>query len=154
MRNVRLAAAVAVLALVVAACGSSETTAELPGDQDPAISSACLAGDPDCQDTFPDSGEPTEPPPPGVPVATVVGTEIDGGFEILGFYVFDGSTGRICEALAESFPPQCGRASIEVDNSAGVDLGLLMSAQGVTWSEGRILVNGSVIDGVFVAQVV
>lgn len=156
MKRVRLAAVVAVVALVLAACGSTETAAELPavgdGTTSPPAAGACLVGEPDCQDTFPDSGEPTGPPAPGVPVGTVIDTSIDGGFAISGYYVADGESVRLCEALAESFPPQCGGASILFDNTAGADLGTLSIEQGVTWSDEAVLVTGQVVDGVFVAD--
>ncbi len=166
MKRVRILALVGVVALVSAACGSSETTSDLPGDTQPAAglpldtggggddsdAATCLADEPVCEDTFPDSGEPTEVPSPGVPVATVVGTSIDGGFVIAGFYVADANGVRLCEALAESFPPQCGGASIIFDNTAGAALGPLSIEQGVSWSEQPILVEGSVVDGVFVAS--
>lgn len=158
MKKMRLLALVGVVALVLAACGSTETTEELPTDAgiggDQPVAGACLEGTPDedCPDTFPDSGEPTEPPPPGLQITNVLNTDIDGGFAIQGFYFADESGVRLCEALAESFPPQCGGASIPFDNAAGADLGVLSIEQGVTWSDQPVVVVGSVIDGVFVAD--
>ncbi|RZV45503.1 MAG: hypothetical protein EX267_05260 [Acidimicrobiia bacterium] len=172
IKRVRLVAVVGLLALVFAACGSDETTNELPGDAgaggdgsglvadlpvdssgggDGDVAGTCLAGEPVCEDTFPDSGEPPVPPPPGLAITSVVDTPIDGGFVISGFYFDDGTGARLCEALAESFPPQCGGASIPFDNTAGADLGVLSIEQGVTWSDQPVLVEGEVIDGVFVA---
>ncbi len=174
MKRVKILAVVGVLALVMAACGSDETTSDLPLDGgsggdgsgqvadlpindgntggDGLSAGTCLPEEPKCEDTFVDSGEPTEPPSPGVPVATVANTPIDGGFAISGFYFDDGTGPRLCEALAESFPPQCGGASVAFDNTAGTDLGVLSIEQGVTWSDQPILVEGSVVDGVFVAS--
>ncbi len=157
MRYARFLAVLGVIALVMAACGSTDDEGALPTNDagsngDGVVAATCLPDEPDCEDTFPDSGEPTEPPPPGVPIATAAGTPIDGGFVITGFYVSDGNGVRLCEALAESYPPQCGGASIPFDNTAGADLGVLSVEQGVTWSEQPILVEGSVVDGVFVAS--
>ena len=169
MKRVRILPVLGLLALVLAACGSDETTSDSPGDagagDQPAASlpldggagdgggaDTCLVGELECQDTFPDSGEPPVPPPPGVPVATVASTPIDGGFVISGFYFDDGTGVRLCDALAESFPPQCGGPSIPFDNTAGADLGVLSIEQGVTWSDQPILVEGEVVDGVFVAK--
>ena len=159
MKKMRLFALVGVVALVLAACGSTdEQTDELPLDAgsggDVPVASACLEGTPEseCEDTFPDSGEPTEPPPPGLQITNVLNTDIDGGFAIEGFYFADESGVRLCEALAESFPPQCGGASIPFDNAAGADLGVLSVEQGVTWSDQPVVVVGSVVDGVFVAD--
>jgi hypothetical protein len=165
MKRMRIVAVLGVLALVLAACGSDETTNELPGDAGdrqsvglPLDSSSgregqtCLEDEPVCEDTFPDSGEPTEPPPPGLPIVSVVDSAIDGGFVISGFYLDDGTGPRLCEALAESFPPQCGGVSIPFDNTAGADIGVLSLEQGVTWSDQPVLVEGEVVNGVFVAR--
>lgn len=158
MKKMRLLALVGVVALVLAACGGDELTEELPLDAgsggDVPVASACLEGAPeeDCEDTFPDSGEPPVPPPPGLTITDVLNTDIDGGFAIQAFYFSDGSGTFLCETLAESFPPQCGGASITFDNTAGADLGDLSVEQGVTWSDQPIVVVGSVVSGVFVAD--
>jgi hypothetical protein len=172
VKRVKILAVLGVIALVLAACGSDEATSDLSGDagggdqpaaglpldtgngageDDGLVAATCLPDEPKCEDTFVDSGEPPEPPSPGVPVATVATTPIDGGFVISGFYFDDGTSVRLCEALAESFPPQCGGASIPFDNTAGVDVGVLSIEQGITWSDQPVLVEGEVVDGVFVA---
>ena len=160
-------AAVAVLALVLAACGGGEEdTAGLPindapGDT-PDAAGACLVGEPDCQDTLtplpgeepidldPDTGEPLVGG--GLSVGDVLATDIDGGFAIQAFYYADDSGTYLCDALAESFPPQCGADRIPLDNSAGIDLGLLQDEQGVSWSDDFVTIVGEVVDGVFVAS--
>jgi len=46
---------------------------------------------------------------------------------------------RLCDAIAESFPPQCGGASIEV---SGLDLSTvadIQEANGVRWAESIVL---------------
>jgi hypothetical protein len=167
VKRVKILAVLGVIALVLAACGSDEGTLEVPGDDqqssglpldagagggDDGGADTCLVGESECQDTFPDSGEPPVPPPPGLPIATVANTPIDGGFVISGFVFDDGTGMRLCDSLAESFPPQCGGASIPFDNTAGADLGVLSIEQGVTWSDQPVLVEGEVVDGVFVAR--
>jgi hypothetical protein len=157
MKKMRRLTVLGVVALVLAACGGTdEQTDELPLDAgsggDQIVAGACLEGEPECDDTFPDSGEPTEPPPPGIQITSVLNTDIDGGFAIQGFYVADESGVRLCEALAESFPPQCGGSSVPFDNSAGADLGVLSVEQGVTWSNQPVVVVGSMVDGVFVSD--
>ena len=50
-------------------------------------------------------------------------------------------TVRLCDAIAESFPPQCGGASIEV---TGLDLSTvpdLQEANGVRWAESVVLLG-------------
>ena len=158
-------AAVAALALMLAACsGGDDATAELPIDDAPGdtpiAAGACLVGEPDCQDTLvplageepidldPATGEPLGGA--GLSVGEVLGTDIDGGFAIQAFYYADDSGTYLCDALAESFPPQCGADRIPLDNTAGIDLGPLQSEQGVSWSDDFVTVVGEVIDGVFV----
>lgn len=146
----------AALALILAACGGGDDAASaLPLNDATSgggtvTAGACVEGEPDCEDTFVGTGEPTDIPRPGVSIATAI--EIDGGFVIEGFYFADDRGIRLCELLAESLPPLCGGAVIPFDNSAGVDLGILSVAQGVTWSDQPVLVVGNVVDGVFVAQ--
>ncbi len=55
---------------------------------------------------------------------------------------------RLCSALAESFPPQCGGASLRVE---GLDLervGGLTRAGDVAWTDRPIRLRGVVEDGV------
>ena len=68
---------------------------------------------------------------------------------VAAFLVGDGSGFRMCEALAESFPPQCGGRSIEVRNPDLVDAELT-EEQGVQWTERDVWLLGWVEDGAFV----
>ncbi len=163
-----IAVAAALLALATAACGSDAEEPNAVGDQ-PAASpaaGACLAGDPDCQDIpggelpgapgEPGSQSPTDDggvvslPSGGVSIADAVANQIDGGFAIEGFYFDDGNGAVLCEALAESMPPQCGGASIALDTTAGVVRGDFSESRGVTWSDQPVLVVGEIVDGIFV----
>ena len=65
--------------------------------------------------------------------------------------LFDDGTGvRLCEMLAESFPPQCGGARLEVAGFGFDQIGQLpdaesisvTSAQGVTWTDGYVSLLG------------
>jgi len=139
------------LLLVVAACADEGVSPQT--DSGSNVDRTCLAGDPDCQDNPGGANdEPTAPPSGGVSVVDVLTNDIDGGFAIEGFFYDDGTRAVLCQDLAESFPAQCGGSSIPFDNSAGVDLGVLDSDQGITWSPHRIMVIGRVVDGVFVAD--
>ncbi len=155
----------AAFALVLVACGGDDDAAELPlGDapgDTPDAAGACLVGEPDCQDTLtplpgeepidldPATGEPVAGG--GLSVGDVLANDIDGGFAIQAFYYADDSGTYLCDALAESFPPQCGADRIPLDNAAGVDLGPLQTEQGISWSDDFVTVIGEVVDGVFVA---
>ena len=160
--------AVAITALFAVACGGGEDSAELPTADDLGAAT-CLADDPDCQDLGPlptddeplfTDGEPTDGEDGdaivqplvggGVEISEALTSDIDGGFAIVGFYLDDGSGARLCEALAESFPPQCGGVSIPVDNSAGVELDELQTEGSVTWTNQPAVLVGEIVDGVFV----
>ena len=54
---------------------------------------------------------------------------------------------RMCETLLESFPPQCGGASIPVGDF-DVDLPLSSEA-GVTWTDQIAYLEGEIVGGVF-----
>lgn len=138
--------------LVLAACGSVAADS----DEVPDVAAACLEGAADCDDTLdPLPGEDSTPRTDGggaLGVDQLVDLVIDGPFAAEGFYVEDADGARLCSGLLESYPAQCGGAAIPFDNSAGVDLGQLEEAGGVTWSPSRIIVEGELVDGVFVAS--
>lgn len=60
---------------------------------------------------------------------------------VVAMLVDDGSGMRMCEALAESFPPQCGGRSIEVMNPDVIEVDFTED-QGVRWSEGPVSLFG------------
>ncbi len=59
---------------------------------------------------------------------------------------------RLCEALAESFPPQCGGASVPVSGHVGTSSIPLVSEQGVTWTDQPVTFLGEIIDGTLVVD--
>lgn len=135
------------LALVLGGCGTLRAGDQ--GGDGPA--GTCLAGDPDCQDIPGTTGPAVAPPASGaVPVADAAG--IEGPFAMTGYYVDDGSGPWLCEALAESFPPQCGGASVRLD-PGGFPVAGLESSQGVTWSNEPVVIEGEFSFGVFMALV-
>jgi hypothetical protein len=64
-----------------------------------------------------------------------------GTVEVEGFLLIDGDRARLCAAIAESYPPQCGGGSIELQ---GLDRALVadrLTTEGdVSWLEGAVLV--------------
>lgn len=156
---------VALLALAVAACsaGSDDDpdTGELP--LDPAAG-ACLEGDPDCNDIpgqEPDpllqDDEPDLSQQPGdvsggmvttsgLSVADAIASDTGGVMAITGFIVENDTGARICDALAESFPPQCGGASLSISSLEAVDPEDLRTEQGVTWTDQPVTVLGDIVD--------
>jgi hypothetical protein len=66
---------------------------------------------------------------------------------VRGALIVPGGTTRLCYAILESYPPQCGGPSFLV---RGLDLntvGELTSANGVTWSDREVRLRGTVTDG-------
>jgi hypothetical protein len=53
---------------------------------------------------------------------------------------------RLCSALAESYPPQCGGASLAVEGLPAHELPPLERAQGVAWSDEPVLLHGFVVE--------
>lgn len=158
----RLALLIASFALVIAACGGDpETSDELPLDSgrggDEPIAGACLEGYPDCNDT--PGGEPTDLPPPGdggdEPLADAIQPSVaanaSGQVAVVGFIVASGDEIKLCEALAESFPPQCGGAFVTVTSLDQVDPDDLQTEGDVTWTDFAVTIFGEMADGTLVA---
>lgn len=137
----RLSTLSLVLALAVAACTGSDS-----GSTEPGAADACLAEAPDCEDTTSSDLPPLEPER-GVSVVEANAQPIDGAFELRGFFFADDAGARMCETLAESFPPQCGGASIPIGDFE-VDLPLSLEA-GVSWTDQVVFLEGQIIGGVF-----
>ena len=102
-----------------------------------------------CEDDAGHDAAPTGGPPlsavgPGISVAEARASTLDGPLLVNGFLVVQGDGARLCEALAESFPPQCGGDSLAVE---GLDLDAfegLSSEQDTRWSEAPIQLLGEV----------
>ncbi len=163
----KLVLLIASLALVAAACGGGEDdAAALPvndGDA-PAIDTTCLVEEPECDDT--PAGEPQDLPPPGDNPATSDGFVVDGGLTVTaalqtdaigivavqGFVVATAEDVRLCEALAESFPPQCGGASIVLEGLEQIDPEELSTEGDVSWTNLTVTILGELIDGTLVTD--
>lgn len=152
--------------LVLAACGTEGEEAELPPNPNPdSVSSptaTCIADEPDCNDLGVTDDTPQDLPIDGGVVSPSSGMVVDGGLTISealastatgvlavqGFLLDDGSGARFCEALAESYPPQCGGASVLIVGYDEVVSVPLMSAENTTWTDDTFVVFGEIIDGV------
>ena len=86
---------------------------------------------------------------PGISVADALDSDSKDELLVKGWLVVDqDGTVRLCDALAESDPPQCAGASVRVE---GLDLGSLeglTSKGGVTWSQQQVKLLGRLVDGV------
>lgn len=162
-RIARIAALLAALALVSAACGgaSDDSPSELPTNP---AAGACLVGDPDCNDTPGNDAPALEPGDElptdggvigapitggGLTVADVLSTDVDGPLAIVGFLVQTGDAARLCDGLAESLPPQCAGPSIELSDISTIDPDDLRTEQGVTWTDVPVSIVGEIVSGVF-----
>jgi hypothetical protein len=178
--RVGLLALFAILVLVAAACGSetddaasggggSNDAAVLPvndgDDPAPAAAGACLEGEPDCNDT-PGRTPQDLPLPSDVSVDVPSGMLIDGGLTIgqalagdatgviavKGFLFIDETGARLCDLLAESFPPQCGGETLPISNFEEVLGTPLQSSQGISWTDIHVSFLGEIVDGVLVVD--
>ncbi|MDH3730051.1 MAG: hypothetical protein OES13_02830, partial [Acidimicrobiia bacterium] len=110
------------------------------------------------------SGEPSETIPPadidepvdGIPddedaidLGTLISQSPTGNVVVLTVVFDDGSGMVMCEALAESFPPQCPGPKVTIENPE-VMQGLPLTEEGqVQWSDRPVLVYGSLGDAGF-----
>jgi hypothetical protein len=164
-----LVVVVAAMALIAVACSDSDDPADDGSSELPPAAGACLEGADDCQDN-PGlggdqpilDGEPTGEPVTGgggspmladggLSVAEALTTDADGPLAVVAFYYRDSDGTRLCDLLAESFPPQCGGEQVAFDGDSVIDRDDLDETQGVTWSPQPVTVIGSIVDGVFVA---
>lgn len=152
---------IAVLALALAACGGDEDSAAgLPTNDDAAVSGpaagACLEGEPDCNDT--PGGEPQDLPEPGTGddaienLSVAAAAAASGRVMVTGFLVDVAGESRLCEALAESFPPQCGGANITLTSLDQIDPDELKTEGDVTWTDFPVTVFGEMVDGTLVVD--
>jgi hypothetical protein len=95
-------------------------------------------------------GSAPEPPPPaaGVPipggglsVQEAIESDLDGPLMVKGFVVQTGDEVRLCSALAESFPPQCGGPWLAVEGAVDAEF----TEEGdVRWTETEVSLLGEV----------
>jgi hypothetical protein len=163
---------VAAIAIIATACGGSSSTDEPAGDDAaelPPAAGACLEGADDCQDIPGVDGEqpildeePTGGPTSGggstplvlnggLTVGEALTVDATGTLAVGAFYFSNDEGTWLCDALAESFPPQCAGERVTFDGESVIDPDELDEEQGVTWSPQPVTVLGSIVDGVFVA---
>jgi hypothetical protein len=84
---------------------------------------------------------------PATIVTIADAAERAGPVELSGFVVERDGVARLCEALLESFPPQCGEPSVTIANvyELGADLA---TEQDVRWTDLAVRLTGTVADGV------
>lgn len=106
---------------------------------------ACGGDDADSTDNGPSSGG-----GPGISVSDSLASDLDGPLLINGFLVIQGGEHddpeqvRLCDALAESFPPQCGGDSLLVEGLDLKSIEGLMSEGPVSWTDKVVQLLGAV----------
>ena len=124
------------LAIILAACTAQGPDATVDDDDTPPASTA-PGNEPVLVISDGDAGD------AGLSVADALGHQAtDDLVSVTGALFVDADGGvLLCDAIAESFPPQCGGARIGVD---GLDLSTVPDLQeesGVQWAESVVLVG-------------
>jgi hypothetical protein len=87
---------------------------------------------------------------PGISVAEALASDLDGPLLVNGFLVIRGGESddpevvRLCEALAEAYPPQCGGASLIVEGLGLKSIDGIVSEGPISWTEQYVQVLGTV----------
>jgi hypothetical protein len=145
---------VAVMGLITAACAATQDDGVAVGDESPGSAATCPEGTIDCDDT--PAGGVGPPGPPGGDGQA--GLLVDGGLSVSeaiayegtevvavqGFVVVRDGTARLCELLAESFPPQCGGANVVITNPEALSGAVLIEEGTTQWSENYVSVLGNI----------
>ena len=69
-----------------------------------------------------------------------------GDGERTGYLVESGGEVRLCDALAESYPPQCAGESLRVEGE--LPQAEWSEAQGVRWTDRQVVLRGEIEDDV------
>ena len=105
------------------------------------IASLVAAGCGDDGDSVPD---PVSGVGPGISISEALTTDIVGPLLINGQLHVQNSQARLCETLAESFPPQCAGKFLVVKGLDLTTIDGLTSEGSVTWSDQPVQVLGTV----------
>lgn len=164
--------AVACVAVIASSCAVSEERSGPGADGIPDVLVACAEDQPDCQDTITTGDLPTggnDPLAPstgpdsgsvsdgivvddGLSVAEAIAYEGSEPVAIHGYVVRTSETAQLCEVLAESFPPQCGGASLTLVDANAID-GLPLLEEGDTqWSPNIVILVGTIAGNEFTIQ--
>lgn len=150
---------VGLVAMVATGCAIYEERSGPGADEVPIVSVQCAEEVPDCVDTVVDDQPPTGGPTPTAPADSrssgfIVGPGLtiteaiayDGTEPVAvgGFVVTTADGTRLCEALAESFPPQCGGLSLNVVNPDTLTNFVLIEEGETQWSPDLVVVLGNV----------
>ena len=132
------------------------------GTDQPVSQGACIETEPDCDDTVAEplplnDGEAVTPgmgavAGDGLSVAEALASSLDGTLAVGGFLVVDADGARLCDVLAESYPPLCDGDWALTIEGLNVDEYPVEEAQGVRWTNELVVVFGTMVDGVLVVD--
>jgi hypothetical protein len=161
--SAKLVAVLAVI-LVASSCAVSEERSGPGADGIPDVIFVCADNQPDCQDTITTGDLPTGGNDPVAPTtgssdgAVSNGMIVDDGLSVSEAIAYEGSqpvavhgyvvrtseSAQLCEALAESYPPQCGGANLILVNPNATDDLPLLEDGNVQWSPDIVILIGTV----------
>jgi hypothetical protein len=84
---------------------------------------------------------------PGISIEEALASELDEMVLVNGNLLAEGGEVRFCSALAESFPPQCGGVSLQVEGVKLEEVDGLVTEGDVSWTDRPIQLLGTVEDG-------
>jgi hypothetical protein len=85
---------------------------------------------------------------PGISIEEALASDSEQQILVNGNLLASGDDVRLCYALAESFPPQCGGPSLRVEGLKLEEVDGLVTEGGVSWTDRPIQLLGTVADGV------
>jgi hypothetical protein len=111
--------------LALAACGGADEVEPQPQPAVPPTSAGLGAG-------------------PGISIEEALAAGSGETLLVSGNLLADGEEVRLCSALAESFPPQCGGPQIRVEGLTLAEVDGLMTEGAVSWTDRPIQLLGEV----------
>lgn len=84
-----------------------------------------------------------------ITVQQLVERSADTPIQVRGLLIDDGGGPRLCDAILESYPPQCGEPSVELVEVDVASVEGTTTAQGVSWKEAAVLTVQRAPDGRF-----
>jgi len=95
--------------------------------------------------------QPTQPPAtaaigmgPGISIEEAMASDLEGPLLVNGNLLAEGGEIRFCDALAESFPPQCAGPQLRVEGLKLEEVDGLVSEGEVAWTDRPIQLLGDV----------
>ena len=141
--------------VVLSSCAVSEERSGPGADGVPSVLVACAEDALDCQDTLVTGGEdPRAPDDDGssssgmvieaLSITDALSYQGSEPIAVAGYVVRTQEASRLCDGLAESYPPQCAGESIEITNPDTADAFTLIEEGNVQWSPERVTVIATV----------